>query len=374
MGRTVRCPGCGKGVTAFVGVPGEKLTCPSCGTSIHLPDRPNEFPLSAPKGIRHFFTKVVGVTFANSDGVSRQEIIRKCRILEKVELHHERDNPVDANAICVCCGSGSQIGHLRADLAEELVAESRKQKTHTAFISSLTGGTCLKPTLGVNLLIVVSGPEVREEEVAQYAQAIAIEDSSTMDGELEWNGEIGGSSGASAHEGTSSACCVLSIARGCVLLCLILAAGILALLLFAGGPSILNQTISGPIHPPEPTPVHPVEHQDNKAIPMNSARQQKETAMPVLAGPERNHENLDRANVAGLGLQMIAAARAGDFDQVQALLNQGADVDTKDEFGKTALDYARDGGHRAVARILAEHKVRLRRGADGKKADRSPTK
>ena len=50
---------------------------------------------------REFQTKVVGVTFENADGASRQRIIAKCGIGEDIDLVPEPDNPHDANAVAV---------------------------------------------------------------------------------------------------------------------------------------------------------------------------------------------------------------------------------------------------------------------------------
>jgi ankyrin repeat protein len=55
-----------------------------------------------------------------------------------------------------------------------------------------------------------------------------------------------------------------------------------------------------------------------------------------------------------LDRELIAAARAGDADEVRALLDRGADVDGRDANGATALVAAAYGNHVEVARLLAE--------------------
>jgi len=52
-----------------------------------------------PEFDHHFYSKAKGVSHSNSDGTSRQEIIRTCRIGELLELVPEPDNPVDENAL-----------------------------------------------------------------------------------------------------------------------------------------------------------------------------------------------------------------------------------------------------------------------------------
>ena len=66
-------------------------------------------------GIKHFFTKVVGVTHRNDDGTSRQAIIRRCSQLEQLDLVRQKDNPHDPNAMMVCQSSGEQLGYLSED-------------------------------------------------------------------------------------------------------------------------------------------------------------------------------------------------------------------------------------------------------------------
>jgi outer membrane protein assembly factor BamB len=66
------------------------------------------------------------------------------------------------------------------------------------------------------------------------------------------------------------------------------------------------------------------------------------------------------AAVAGadeLSDDLLAAARKGDADRVKALLAQGADVNAKNVYGATALNYAADGGHLAVVKLLLAHKA-----------------
>jgi hypothetical protein len=61
---------------------------------------------------RHFYAKVVGVTYSNDDGSDRQTIIGACLSFENVILEHEENNPHDPNAIMVRRQDGDQIGYL----------------------------------------------------------------------------------------------------------------------------------------------------------------------------------------------------------------------------------------------------------------------
>lgn len=67
-------------------------------------------------------TKVVGVSKDNTDGTSRQEIIKQ-EVAEddKLQLKHEPDNSYDSNAIQVLSKYGNQIGYLSKDMAENIL-------------------------------------------------------------------------------------------------------------------------------------------------------------------------------------------------------------------------------------------------------------
>lgn len=53
-------------------------------------------------------------------------------------------------------------------------------------------------------------------------------------------------------------------------------------------------------------------------------------------------------------LQLIEAAKAGDTNWVQALIETGEDLEQKDDYGWTALNWAAGCGNLAVVRILLE--------------------
>ena len=66
---------------------------------------------------KKFFTKISGVTFTNSDGTSRQSIIQKCVVGERLLLVREPDNPIDPSAVRVCRLNGETIGYLGRHVA-----------------------------------------------------------------------------------------------------------------------------------------------------------------------------------------------------------------------------------------------------------------
>lgn len=109
---------------------------------------------------RKIKTKVVGVTFDNIDGSSRQNAIGNLEIGQKVHLVWNPNDPYDSNAIMVCGDASmshveisSCIGHLKADLAADLVEEHAKNENSQykgiyAEVLDVLGGTRDKPTRG----------------------------------------------------------------------------------------------------------------------------------------------------------------------------------------------------------------------------------
>src|SRR5262245_48464482 len=64
-----------------------------------------------------------------------------------------------------------------------------------------------------------------------------------------------------------------------------------------------------------------------------------------------------------LNEQLLEAARTGNLQRVQELLNKGADIQTKNKYGTTPLFFAAAKGHLEVARFLLE------KGADPNQKD-----
>ena len=108
------------------------------------------------KIIRSFKTKVVGVTFDNLDGSSRQQAIRKLKPGDRLQLAWYPDSPHDPNAIMVF-GKGSMseldmstcIGHIKADLAADMVEWFKDENIEGiyAVVDEIVGGTNDKPLM-----------------------------------------------------------------------------------------------------------------------------------------------------------------------------------------------------------------------------------
>jgi len=102
-------------------------------------------------------TKVVGVTFENSDGTKRQSILARCRKGEQLVL---KRSPVSGypHAIAVCKKSGKQLGYISDQLARDISNAISSGQKVTCKILNLTGGGLFgKKIRGCNIEIRI-GP------------------------------------------------------------------------------------------------------------------------------------------------------------------------------------------------------------------------
>ncbi|WP_348266872.1 HIRAN domain-containing protein [Edaphobacter paludis] len=75
---------------------------------------------------KHFYTKVVGVSFQNSDSSSRQDTIQSLIVCQELEFRKEPQNKFDPNAILLCTQNGLGIGYLNERLAGEVTRSLNK--------------------------------------------------------------------------------------------------------------------------------------------------------------------------------------------------------------------------------------------------------
>lgn len=101
--------------------------------------------------LRDFNTKIVGVTFGNDDGSSRQAIIKKSKEGEDIIL---KPVPTDEypDAIGVFNKRGEQLGHINAELAAEL-KNKYPNNPMSVTINNITGGG--DKNYGCNLHIII---------------------------------------------------------------------------------------------------------------------------------------------------------------------------------------------------------------------------
>ena len=105
-----------------------------------------------------FYTKIVGVTFANQDGAHRQEIIEDLDdLLQKTPtvsliLVREPSNPYDHNAIQVHDQQKRQLGFLSRSVSETLAPMMDNGIVVECTLSQITGHS-LDQNFGINIQI-----------------------------------------------------------------------------------------------------------------------------------------------------------------------------------------------------------------------------
>ena len=102
--------------------------------------------------MRSFFTKIVGVSFENTNGVSRQELITELEAVPcSLGLRRHYDNPHDENAIAVIDPKGRQLGFLSRYIAQQMAPIIDSGLSVQAHAIQVTGGWPLN--YGVNIQV-----------------------------------------------------------------------------------------------------------------------------------------------------------------------------------------------------------------------------
>lgn len=135
------------------------------------------FHSSAPPGIplfREFYNSVSGVTFSNTDGRSRQEIIRRSvHAGMSLSLLLEDDNPIDKSAVALFTPNGQQIGYLSQSAAWDARDHIERGRFVQVTVSATTGGTSDRPTCGVNILVeILAAPVAPTIRTADFRKAL----------------------------------------------------------------------------------------------------------------------------------------------------------------------------------------------------------
>lgn len=90
------------------------------------------------KNIIH--TKIVGVSFCNCDGKSRQDLLKLTLPDDKLTLKRDPYNKYDNNCINVCNQHGFILGHLSKELAAKLASRMDNNLKLTSRVLAVTGG------------------------------------------------------------------------------------------------------------------------------------------------------------------------------------------------------------------------------------------
>ena len=180
---TFRCASCDESLTVAAENAGRRGKCKHCQAVNLVPGAP-EPATPAPRNttsevIKHFFTKVAGVTHDNEDGTSRQGILKECSPGEILTLACEPDNPHSKWAVKVCRDNGEQIGYLSDHIAGNAMGAGWCVSKHIqrdyavdAWVMQVTGSG--KKRRGVNIAVVIGPPGTSRKEVEQYLQQVDL--------------------------------------------------------------------------------------------------------------------------------------------------------------------------------------------------------
>ena len=106
---------------------------------------------------KSFFTKVVGVTFPNASGLSRQDILHNLQSQinsghsPSIKLFRDSNNPFDNQAVAVMDEQDQQIGFLSKSVVKTIAPILDSSLPVTATISQITG--VYHKHLGMNIKI-----------------------------------------------------------------------------------------------------------------------------------------------------------------------------------------------------------------------------
>lgn len=109
--------------------------------------------------IKHFFTKVVGVTKDNDDHSSRQKIISGCHAGQVLGLIRDKQNRYSRHAVAVVRERGKQLGFLPDEVAFHVAQEMQEKCAHLCFIMGMglvEADDMDDSVYGVSLLVLVA--------------------------------------------------------------------------------------------------------------------------------------------------------------------------------------------------------------------------
>lgn len=102
---------------------------------------------------------LVGESYSNPDGSSRQDEISLCKRGDRVALVPEPDNPHDDNAVSVKSERGVIIGYIGSEECAEIVEIIEEERLVSAHIERIHGGSEDRPLRGVVLSLECENDE-----------------------------------------------------------------------------------------------------------------------------------------------------------------------------------------------------------------------
>ncbi|RKF23354.1 hypothetical protein D6851_02460 [Altericroceibacterium spongiae] len=115
--------------------------------------------------------QLVGESFDNPDGTSRQTILLSTDPGEPAYLRRDPDNPKDPNAIAVLDALDRQLAHIAAEDAAILAPLLDSGDIPRAKIHQITGGLRNYPTMGCEISLAWEGQKPHRHRPLQEDQA-----------------------------------------------------------------------------------------------------------------------------------------------------------------------------------------------------------
>ena len=106
-------------------------------------------------GFGYIAFNVVGVTFLNDDGSSRQSIISNCKRDDEIRLVREPENKFDKNAIAIFHKLG-QVGYVAKDFAKQMAPDMDYGYSYEGVIANVTGGND-DYVYGLDVVVKITG-------------------------------------------------------------------------------------------------------------------------------------------------------------------------------------------------------------------------
>ena len=168
------CGKCGAAMSSPDSLVGQLEPCPECDTMVAVPkdlqQTPPQQPKAGPSGsIRHFHSKVAGVTHANPNGINRQDLLPILTPGEELLIEPEPENLADRQAIrLVRKVDDVQIGYVKRELCKEIHQKLRNGWTIRAFVHEVTGGEGSAKNFGCNIVYGVGPPGTTPDAVGDH--------------------------------------------------------------------------------------------------------------------------------------------------------------------------------------------------------------
>lgn len=204
------CPHCNRELNAADERAGRSGYCTHCKKAIAVADFGKRIETS------HSFTRAADVSFDKSGGRNRQDVKSALTRGTPLSVRHDAGNEYHDKAMGFYTPQGEMVGHLNAELAEEVFDRIQNGESFTAAVSGITGGES-DQSLGLNVLLVSHDPNVQFEELQGYIHATLQEDAQSTSESFG----VAGASPVSQTQTSTRMLILLSVLLGLAAACFI---------------------------------------------------------------------------------------------------------------------------------------------------------